>query len=197
MKHNRSVRAVLIAVLLTLNTFDHVKPAFAGTQARTLAQTTAASGDWSQIIRTIGSGTQSGKVGLGRALTANAGAVYNRTLELANVGSLDLVSTAITVTITRTSGIGAPTVKGVYVGCRNGTWNTATTPVCSGTTVALGTFSGAVNSYTTVVTTLAMAGGTAIPIRLAMTSTVTGTFVFTASVSVNRARVRLAQVLTA
>ncbi len=191
-----STRIVFVAGLLTLNTCLLVVPAFSGVQARATAQMNVASGDWAQVIRTIGSTTQTGTVGLSRALTGGAAVVYNRTLELANVGSHNLVSTSITVTITRTSGTGTPTVTGVYVGCQNGSWSAASTPACSGTAVALGTFTGLVNSSTTVATTVATTANTSMPIRLAMRSTRTGTFVFTASVSINRSRVRNAQVLT-
>lgn len=191
-KRSNAFRTSVIGILILSNVTLFAGPAFSGGLARVQAQTSASTGDWAEIVRTIGSTAQTGTTGVSRTLTTNGAAVYDRTLELANVGSLDLLSTSITVTITRTSGTGNPTVTGVYLGCRNGVWSAAATPTCSGTQVTIGTASGGVNSTTTFAPTIAMTAGSTMPIRLAMTSTRAGTFAFTASVTITRARARAA-----
>ena len=192
MKRGNAFRTSLIGILVAGNFTLFTGPAFSGGLARVQSQGTAATGDWAEVVRTVGSTAQTGTTGVTRTLAANAAAVYDRTLELANVGTLDLLSTSITVTIARTSGTGSPTVTGAYLGCRNGVWSNATTPTCSGTQVTIGTATGGVNSQTTFAPSIALAAGETMPIRLAMTSTRAGTFVFTASVTISRARARTA-----
>ena len=197
MQTRSGTRVVVMLALAATSAFGLVEPAFSASQASDSAQLSITSGDWAEVVRARGGSAQTGNASITQALTGGAGAVYSRAVELANVGSLALLSTSITVTITRTSGTGTATVTSVFVGCRNGTWSTATTPVCSsGTTVALGTASAGVGGSATFTATFAMAAGEVMPLRVAMTSTRSGTFVFSPTVSITRARAQVAQTRT-
>lgn len=201
-RRGRAVRAGLVVCALGANLIVWAAPAISGGFASTTAQHAVGTGDWAEVIRPLNGTAQTGTTSVSRSLSAGAAAVYDRSLELANVGTHNLLSASITVTVARTSGTNTTTVNGVYIGCRNGTWSAAGTPVCSGTQVALGTATGSITNaaprYTATITpTVAMAVNERMPIRLAMTSRArNGTFTFTASVSITRARVRAAQIRT-
>ena len=191
------VRVAIMLLVALVSALGISEPAFSVSRAVDTAQLNVGSGDWAEVIRTRGSSVQTGSAPITQSLTGGAGAVYSRAVELANVGTLGLLSASIRIAITRTSGSGTPTVTAVIVGCRNGTWSAAATPVCSsGTTVSLGSFSGGVGSTPTLTPTFAMAANETLPLRVAMTSTRTGTFVFAPSVSIARTRAQAAQTRT-